>query len=380
MPEEPYDAGLAEQMPTGIKVLPAAFPRGRIIRAMRRLIPYGVWLPRAWVACCHAIRRYRPDALLTSSPPHCVQLLGYYLQRRFKLPWVADFRDPWITGRTPKENHRFRLSWESRWERKVIARADIVVANAPLAAQWLQEAFPSYPGKVRTILNGFDAENVTSVPAPHSSNGTLRILHTGELYAGRDPRPFLDAVQELQRNGAESLPPICVSFLGRNDMGSRRFRAEILRRSLDTLVEVGGQVAYDEAIQAMKNSDILLLLDTPGRRIGVPAKLYEYIGVGRPILALAERDGDVAWALRQSGIRHRIASSSDPTQIKQALAELIGEIRENRLDTPTKQQRFLFTREGMASQLAEVLNNSLPNNPEPHLEKLQANSQPLSNS
>jgi hypothetical protein len=142
-------------------------------------------------------------------------------------------------------------------------------------------------------------------------------------------------------------------------MGNHRFRAEILRRGLNTLVEVGGQVAYDEAIQAMKNSDVLLLFDTPGRRIGVPAKLYEYIGVGRPILALAERDGDVAWALRESGIAHRLASPSDPGQIKQALTELIGHLGESGSDRRNGDQHLLFTREAMAAKLAEILNFSI---------------------
>ena len=67
----------------------------------------------------------------------------------------------------------------------------------------------------------------------------------------------------------------------------------------------------------MVGADVLLLLDSPGHRVGVPAKLYEFVGAGRPILALAEFDSDVAWVLRESEVPHRdrkawIAKPSGP--------------------------------------------------------------------
>jgi len=51
----------------------------------------------------------------------------------------------------------------------------------------------------------------------------------------------------------------------------------------------------------------------------VPAKLYEYLGAGQPILALAEPDSDIAWALRgKSGVLHRIVPPRDAPAIKQS--------------------------------------------------------------
>src|SRR5262249_33702287 len=101
----------------------------------------------------------------------------------------------------------------------------------------------------------------------------------------------------------------------------------------------------------------LLLMDTPGRRAGVPAKLYEYIGAGRPILALAERESDVAWVLHESGIPHRIAPPSD--------AEAIGLALEEPLQTPAAAQcgatntpgLAKFTRKRLAGELAALLDS-----------------------
>ncbi len=115
-----------------------------------------------------------------------------------------------------------------------------------------------------------------------------------------------------------------------------------------------GHVRYNEALERMQTADILLLLDAPGRRVGIPAKLFEYFGARRPILALADPEGDVGWALRKSGVLHRIALPNDAHAIRQALDELIRELEDqgNAGPRPICQE---FTRAHMAGQLAEVL-------------------------
>jgi hypothetical protein len=57
---------------------------------------YAGWSRRAGVAAAARIERGGVDAVLTTSPPDSVHLAGGELARRFSLPWVADFRDPWI--------------------------------------------------------------------------------------------------------------------------------------------------------------------------------------------------------------------------------------------------------------------------------------------
>jgi hypothetical protein len=108
----------------------------------------------------------------------------------------------------------------------------------------------------------------------------------------------------------------------------------------------------------MASADILLLLDSPGRRIGVPAKLYEYLGSGRPILALAEPDGDTAWALRTSGAIHRIVAPDDCQGIERALRELV-EIARAGATAAVGDGARRFTREHLAGVLAGILDGCL---------------------
>ena len=98
LPWEPVDQSLMEKIPAETALYHVPYPKGLLWKPLRRLSPLGIWLPKAWAACRRAICEHQPDALLTSGPPHLVHLLGRELRNRYGLPWIADFRDPWVAG------------------------------------------------------------------------------------------------------------------------------------------------------------------------------------------------------------------------------------------------------------------------------------------
>src|SRR5205823_4898059 len=151
----------------------------------------------------------------------------------------------------------------------------------------------------------------------------------------------------LSANGPGVHPPLEVTFLGRSEQ-RYRLLAEIEQRGLGQVVREGGQIGYGQVLRRLVEADILLLMDTPGRRVGVPAKLYEYLGARRPILALTEPDGDVANVLAQSGVPYRIAAPSEPGRIRQALAELVAEVAADRDGCTAPDALGRFTRENTA--------------------------------
>jgi glycosyltransferase involved in cell wall biosynthesis len=359
---EPADPGLGDQVPPETIVIPVPEPRGLVWKPVRMALgPYSAWVVKAMAACSRALRDHRPDAVLTSGPPHLVHRVGLFLKRRYGLPWVADFRDPWITREkgTPicgiKEgDNSIRMKWLARLERAMIENADAVVTTGPLATRKLVESFPSRRSRIVTLTNGYDPERFDRGEAPSPAGDRLTIVHAGEIYAGRDPRPLLDAIRDLESGPDRGSRSVRVRFVGREPDGFD-FAAEVRQRGLEANVEHTGQVSYQEALREMSRADIALLLDSPGRRVGVPAKIYEYIGAGRPILALGESDGDLAWVLRESGLPHRIAPAKDPAAIRRALAELTREVEDGGVVPADAPGVRAFTREAITRRLASIL-------------------------
>jgi glycosyltransferase involved in cell wall biosynthesis len=352
VPWEPEDTSLLEQIPPNTPIERVPFAQGFVGKVTRYLAPEGHWLGKARPACERMIREHRPEAILTSSPPGCVHLLGRWLQRRHRLPWVACFRDPWITNR--RFEHLSLYQRGERWlESGVMRHADRLIANTPLNEQGWAAAYPDEAHKMLTITNGFEPERFTLTAKPRSASARLTMLHAGELYAGRDPRPFFDAL------AAERLP-IDVDFLGRKTEGMFDFPSEVQSRGLSTSIKQLGQIAYADSLHRMQTTDILLLIHSPGYRVGVPAKLYEYLGAGRPILALAEPDSDIGWVLRESGVLHRIAPPTDVAKIRHALVELTRAVQAGHAATPDPAALAQFTRERMAQRFADCLDSCVP--------------------
>jgi glycosyltransferase involved in cell wall biosynthesis len=357
LPWEPTDPGLMQRLPTETEVIHVPYLKSRVAR---RLAPVAGWLPRAARACGAAIRAHRPDALLTSGPPQQVHWLGLWLKRRHGLRWVADFRDPWYpAGRC--DRGRDLASWRVGVQESAVFRAaDAVVANAPGASRVLREAYPRLCGKFVTIPNGYDRGTFPDPVAPESPGAPLRVVYAGTIYAGREPRPFLDAVKALTAGQGGASLPLDVRFFGPPPENGLDLAAEVERRGLTDHVTLGGQVGYARALREMAGADILLLLDSPGRSVGVPAKLYEYIGAGRPVLALGEHGGDLERALIESGIPHRIAPLGDAAGVATALSALAAEARSG-ARTGVRREAHVFSREALTGRLAALLDGIVPN-------------------
>jgi glycosyltransferase involved in cell wall biosynthesis len=356
-PGSPDDPALRDQVPDGTHIEVVPFPKNKVLG---KLAPYDCWLPFAWRGCHRMVRSRKPSAILTSGPPHHIHLLGLSLKRRHGLPWVADFRDPWITGADLAGGNPARPGRGEAWlERAVFRNADAIIMNAPNAAARVRSVYPAWTSKVHVITNGYDPEQFGDQgDRPVSEDGPLTIIHPGQIYSGRDPRPFLAAVRTLALGRPPGSRPIRVELIGNlNHRWTDELKAEVDRLELGSVIASLGHMPYGETLARMARASILLLLDSPGRLVGAPAKLYEYIGANRPILALAEAEGDVAWVLATSGRLYRIAQPTDPDAIHSALVGLIGEIESGPTRPGIGADRRFFTREALAGRLATILDD-----------------------
>jgi len=354
LPWEPVDTNLTARVPAQTSIYSVEYP-ANYPKVLRWLSPNGVWLWKARSTVDRAIREQKPNLVLTSGPPHIVHFLGWYAKQRYRMPWVVDCRDPWVTTTEIMPYTGLQNAFETFWEQRVFARADAILSNAPLARDKLAEALPHWAAKIHSIPNGYDPELFP--PSPPRLPGPVRILHAGQLYLGRDPRPILDALAGIPTG---SVPPFRIEFVGRTDYApGADLSQEAQVRGLSETVVCHGQLSYRQTLDMMMNADVLLLMDTPKRRIGVPAKLYEYLGASKPVLATAESEGDLAAILKQSGLPHRIAPPNDPTAIRQALVELVRDVAKGTLPSVDDTLRRQFTREALAGRLAKLFQQIL---------------------
>jgi glycosyltransferase involved in cell wall biosynthesis len=353
---EQADAGLLRLVPEETRRFDIPFPDTRMTRMLVMTIGFSAWLPMAMPTCRRLVKSGAYDAVLTSGPPHCVHEIGLDLKRRYGIPWAADFRDTWTGMEQGPFTTSVRILGDrivARRERSTILAADAVIANTPGGAEAFRAEFAEAADRVDCVTNGYDPEDFEAVPlkAQGSTPGVIDILHSGNIYAGRDPRPVIAALAGLNAEAASipGRPRFRIHFVGHVD--GFDLAAEAERAGLDrSAITIRGRVSHDQIVREMKGADILLLLDSPGRRIGVPAKLYEYLGAARPVLALSEPGNDVGRIAGDCGLPARVAPLADDKEIRRALLEL-ADLSEKSLPSPSGR----YTRASLSMDLAGIL-------------------------
>lgn len=259
------------------------------------------WWPSAICTGLYLLRRYRPKAIWSTYPimtSHCV---AYTLHRLSGIPWVADFRDPVVSSNS--ENATITKSLR-HWERRVLGSASHTVVTAPGAMDWYTEQYPDVngSGRLSVIGNGYDESRFCNLPGKPSTRSEypLVLLHSGGLYPdGRNPTPFFQALAKLR--DAERIDRRRLKIVLRASGSEQRYAQELRRFQIEDIVTLAPPISSHAALVEQAQSDGLLLFQGEKYDRHIPAKVYEYLRIGRPIFALVGERGDTAGLLRGTG-------------------------------------------------------------------------------
>jgi glycosyltransferase involved in cell wall biosynthesis len=256
------------------------------------------WLPFALTAA----RRQAYDVAYSSSGPFTSHLIGLILKRLTRKPWVLELRDGWY--RWNRAIFPDYPAWRDRLERSlemaVLRSAERVVLVTERMANAFRCQYADLPsGHFAVVSNGFDPAQF-QVPQPDRRRAGWELVHAGALYYGRSLASFLEAARRVVESDPEFGRDFRLTLIGTLDAGATQ---DVLRGGLGDKVRTRGQLEHQKAIAAMSAADALLLVanTTPGAEATVPGKLFEYLAVGRPVIAVAPLDSSTADVLNQTG-------------------------------------------------------------------------------
>jgi glycosyltransferase involved in cell wall biosynthesis len=348
------DPSLEQQIPEGVRVeRTGSLSAGRILGKLRGRRPAGRagsrssggfgmlrrigeifllpdtyigWRPFAVRRALQLCREESFDAIYSTSPPDSTQLAALKVVAGTGIPWLADFRDPWISLylRDPvSEAHRRVLEG---MERKVALEADTAVVTTKWHKEMLTGIAPSC--NVVRIPNGFDEEDFSS-ETEGPPDGPLRIAHFGMLTLGRRSRVFLEGLSRFLCSVPEARGNIEVVFTGARESANEDLGG---LDGIEGAVTFEDNIPHRECICLERRSHVLLLIKHDDERYNglVPGKLYEYIGARRPILALVPpgESADIVTGLR----RGEVAGPGDPGEVAAALERIYLKYVDGTLD------------------------------------------------
>lgn len=275
------------------------------------------WVPRARIELVRRVDEQRPDVIVATGPPMAALLASRLAARPDFPPLIVELRDLWAGN--PAFDRRGGLL--GRLEAWVFGRATAVVATTPEAVDDLRSRHPGLAHRIHEIPNGFEPELLEHRPSPtEPRRRPLELLHSGTLTADRPLRPLLSALAQERHQSAFRL--VLHGYLA---PGSRREVAEFAGR---VAIEIVPPSTWEEAVTRIAEADATFV--TQGRGAGdataVAAKVYEYLALGRPVLATTH-GGATEGLLRRLDADGLTARLNDQGSIERALQRLVvGEI------------------------------------------------------
>ena len=307
---------------------------------------YWPWYFDAVKQASKLIEQHKPDIIWSTYPVLTTHLIAKKLHNKYNIPWVADYRDP-LQCHYDK-SHQPYAGIKKRLEKKVVAQASKVVFTAERAADFYRELYPEIAeSKFVSIENGFQQ----SVNRHHTlaiKPKKFTLLYSGMLYAnGRDPEPLFKALALLKQD-----------LVINKDTFTLNFRAtkgdySLLLKQLDIvdLVNFLPAFSFAEALAEMQTASANLLIQDGVFQRQIPGKIYEYISVRKPVLALTPNNSATYDVVQGFGYGFSAYGVTD-------IANKIKYLLENNIDC--NEDISQYSRKNKTAALADLFDSLVP--------------------
>lgn len=275
----------------------AMWVRGNLFRPDPRCM----WIGPSVKFLKQYLKEHPVDLIVSTGPPQSMHLIGRRLAAETRIPWIADFRDPWTKIFYFKHLSMTRGTqrWHKRMEKKVLDEASAVVAVSPLVQQEFQTMTHT---NVELITNGYDECDFPGGKCEEAVGGAERpfvVTHTGLFAADGNPVELWEVLAQKCKKDESFRKSLKIKLIGKTD---EQVISSIESAGLKDNLENSGYLPHAAAVQEQRKASLLILplRREPEYKAVLPGKLFEYLASWRPVLGIGQPDGAMSMILNQT--------------------------------------------------------------------------------
>ena len=307
------------------------------------------------------LKEHPVDAIISTGPPHSMHLIAKKLHKKYNIPWIADFRDPWtdidfykdlkLTRCADRKHHRL--------EHQVLTEATKVVTVGWNCARGLE----NHGAKdVVVITNGYDidtmiVETQNFVSLRKHQTLPFTMSHIGIIGENRNPEMFWQSIADIVETFPETSPnpSIKIRLIGQID---NSVIESIKRNKIEKYVEIIPYIPHNQVIAEQQKTDVLLLFvnNTPNAKGILTGKIFEYMASGRPILCIGPEDGDSARILNETKTGITV-DFNDKEKMKSVILDLMIKHNDNQLITNNITAVEKYSRRNLTKEYVRLLSD-----------------------
>ena len=304
------------------------------------------WTKIALIKAEHLMKEYDFDYILSSALPIGPHIVGMELKKKYpKIKWIADMRDAISEPRGVSCIYKYQIR---KLEKNILNTCDYLLA---VSKPQLELFKAHYEGndidKFYQIRNGFDF--VFEPNRLKNKKAYFSIIYAGSFYGARKPNNFFLALLRVLKKQETNLK---VRIIGNKDPIE-------IPLGLRNIVSEESTLPYEAICKEMKNADALLMVTPSCLEKGIyTGKLFDYLGSGTPIIALAPPD-DVAGQLIKQANAGYVAANEDVDAIENIIEKAYDDWATNAVPQPRIEVIKMHHRKEQVRRLLSVLEKDL---------------------
>lgn len=271
---------------------------------------YNPWKKSAKNLGFKLLKEKKFDLILSSYAPSASHEVALKLKKNYpNIKWIADMRDEMSLNLFLTKKQRDKLAV---LEKSIFDYVDAITSVSMPILNDFKSLANTKAEKIKfcEIRNGYDFE----VNNMKIKNEIFTISYVGSFYGERNPNNFLKALSNISKK----IENFNINFIG-------TIKPVSIPNHLKSYVKTFQKVSHDAAIDYMKQSDALLLIHPSSSGKGVyTGKLFEYLAIQKPIIALVDPN-DVAAKLIRDTNAGLIADNSDIKLIEEIILKIYYE-------------------------------------------------------
>ena len=308
------------------------------------------WISPATRAILIYLKSNNIDAIISSGPPHSMHLIARNVHKKTAIPWLADFRDPWVNM---DNADKFRMSAWAKRKHERLEREVLKLATSVDTVSWyLSKQYEDVRGNtVHVLTNGFDHVDFIDRPAVDSQD--IILGHYGTFGEDRNPIALWKALSEIIEENESWKNRMKIRLVGPTDSS---VLTSIKEHKLESYLEYIPYMRHNEVLELMLQTQILLVIlnqnaNEEGR---VTGKIFEYVATGNQVLGIGSPTSDCAKVIDTSGSGEML-SFSNSEGIKSVLLDLQGRGRKN----PLNESVMGYSRQKLTQELVLILDEMI---------------------